>query len=153
MRRLYRYNGRVIGVTKCTRGAGVEQWVVAWEDGKSQHRIMSSRLPSCSTEAGCQKNLDAWARWKGLHEAWDGKLPEKKEKPQPGREIPPGGLEGGRQYFLKRRDQPNSPYRTVEYHGMEDGFHRFYVTGLAYTRPIHPLSPKAICHYEIRVAS
>jgi hypothetical protein len=150
MGRHYHHDGHVIGVVKGKRGAGAGQWIVAWEDGQSQHRVLSSRLPNCATAAICQRNLDAWARWKGLDEAWDGKLPEKTTQARPGPEVPPGGLECGRQYFLKRRDKPETPPRFVEYRGMEDGFHRFSAADTNYVRPVHPLSPMALCHYEIR---
>ena len=147
MGKKYGYKWHTIGVGKSLSG---NNWIVAWKgnDGK-EHRVTSKLLPPCATAEECQENLDAWALKKGLKEVKNISLPKEK-KTQPGHEVTPGGLISGEQYLLKRRDKPGSSYRPVEYRGMEDGYHRFYATGYAYVRPIHPLSEAALCHYEIR---
>jgi hypothetical protein len=134
MGKQYHYNGRVIGVE-----ADGGRWIVASET----HRVTSKFLPPCGTKEECQKYLDTWAQKKRLEEA-------KEETPQPGREVPPGGLVGGGQYLFRRRDKPGSPYCPVEYRGQADGYHSFYAAGSACVKPIRPLSEAALCHYEIR---
>jgi hypothetical protein len=67
----------------------------------------------------------------------------------PGNEIPAGGLENGKQYFICRRDKPLSPFSHVEYHGLHEGHHNFSSIG-ACKKPFFQLSTAALCHYIIR---
>ena len=146
MGRQYHYNERVIGVCQ-TRFRG--DFIGAWRsDTGTLHRIHSQYLPACKTAEECQKHLDALALKKKLDEVRA--LPCEEGTPQPGREVPPGGLVGGRQYLAKRRYRPDRPYQSVEYRGMADGRHMFYIEGSGCARPFPPLSTAALCHYEIR---
>jgi hypothetical protein len=150
----YGYKWGVVGVERLMNR---DAWgaVLHRSDG-SRHRVTSKFLPACDTEAEAQAHLDAWARKNGLDEA-RGESPIKEvvqaceaSSPTPGREIPPGGLVGGAQYFLRRRDKPDGPFRAVEYRGMTDGFHAFYSADSPCLKMLHPLSSAALPHYEIR---